>query len=99
MKQKVDFTQLVELEDAQKNELLKWWNEKKGCADVPLLSIGEMIELLRDFNLEKGRFCVAVEGQSGTSVVDFSNGSEQLSSSFEDREICDALWKAVKSVL
>ena len=100
MKQKVGFEQLIELDDTQKNELIKWWNKKKEGKDVPLLTIGDMIELLSDYHNGEERFCLIIEHNINADTFHGHRGENEFRVSANKAEgLCDALWDAVKSVL
>jgi|SRR3972149_466892 len=60
---------------------------------LPLLSIGQMIEILHRKNLQ-----ITLE-QGRDYAVSFFLGFIPKEYRFQDKELCDALWEALKEVL
>jgi len=109
MKQHITTEQLdFELNDKGKAKLRSWWKPKIGDLYIwhdgdktpkyPLLSIGQMIEFLK----EQGSFGMEeVEKSNGTNIktiweLDSINEWIHIG---EKEELCDSLWEAVKDVL
>ena len=67
--------------------------EKSQC--LPLLSIGQMIEILRKQDYGIQEFFLTIASNDTLSYL----GRYPNSPEFENEEICDLLWEAVKSVL
>lgn len=65
------------------------WNRANGDC-LPLLNIGQMIELL-EFKIGIVETCF---GQQKHWYIKMINGNK-----FEDKELIDALWQAVKEIL
>jgi hypothetical protein len=101
MKQNITVEQLSSLNNTGKESLHNWFRDKKGVDWVsttevwiggtylPELSIGEMIEFLFNhvgFNLDY-------------SNADSTWGVMFDEKEFGNKELCDALWEACKSVL
>jgi len=97
MKQHITIKQLYELNDKAGKRLLKWCSKNASglfggyvttkLGMFPILSIGQMIEFLGD-NLK----CVE-EFSTNPTVVLYGGRI------FEKKELCDALWEAVKKIL
>ncbi len=106
MKQHITVKQLKELSDFGKGKLRKWWGkgkQKKNAywwtdkLNLPLLSIGQMIEFLDE--------------QSGEDISSYSERAGNVHTvgkpwhhwftihwDKEYDELCDALWEAVKEI-
>ena len=86
MKQHITAEQWEELNQVGKMAITEWWAFNRDC-DSRLLSIGQMIEFLDnvdiDVRLNKGR----------QRSLGYINGNRK------EKELCDALWEAVKEVL
>ena len=98
MKQHITTGQLDELSENSWRKLVDWSAEKElqpttelGKRIEPLLSIGQMIEFLVEHinKLEDDNF------QTGHSLI----RNYDWFSADKPRELCDALWLAVKGVL
>jgi len=71
---------------------------KEDC--VPLLNIGQMIDILRRRNYGEGDFFITATigdytcdmGKNDTSVASLDSG-------YESAELCDVLWESVKALL
>lgn len=104
MKQNITLQQLNELGIPQKAKLAMYalksgWAkheeyENGGYIDIPLLSIGQMIEFLD----EEGRLWIEQEEAIDGEIL---KRYRVQSRNFEywRPELCDALWEAVKEVL
>lgn len=101
MKQYISKSQLKELTQKQMDKLLMYMNDKdymphgsqmmlhnNGWYLAEFLNIGEMIEFL-DENDEIGQIYKDSEGWSIADCVEIG----------KSKELCDALWEAVKEVL
>lgn len=119
MKQCIEFDQLEELSEKQRERLDEWWkNNYRGIAienggdtycdggdcscdgeghgsyydHFPLLSIGQMIEFLEEeYNTSMASW------QGWAITIDQGRGINVHG--YENKELCDALWSAVKDVL
>lgn len=69
---------------------------KSDC--LPLLNIGQMLELLKKCGYGNGSFYASI-GNDGGGVGREINDYESYGLDYEDEELCNALWSAVKEVL
>lgn len=105
MKQNITPEQLNELSDKGIEGLRKWLSKKYGYdvmnkdhtkwLESLLLSIGQMIEFL-----DENDFLELID-YWGANIGGYQNKwrVECKDSQFNDNELCDALWEAVKEVL
>jgi hypothetical protein len=78
---------------------------KEEC--LPLLSIGQMIDLLKQHREEKSGFFITVPGDNtegfagGDKNYSFSSGNpwSNYQVEYEGEELCDILWECVKEIL
>lgn len=73
----------------KRSEIFEHFN---GCQALPMLSIGQMIELIRS---KRNRLTIATYYDEWE--VTASSG-DPISTSI-DKELCDALWQVVKKIL
>lgn len=98
MKKKIGFEQLIELNEGQKEQLVKWWNTKNNNTEVPLLTIGDMLELLLDYNYAGSSFSLNIDQEKGLSTINTDFVDNHMFA-YQAQELCDALWEAVKQVI
>ena len=98
MKKKIGFEQLTELNEGQKEQLVKWWNTKNNNTEVPLLTIGDMLELLLDYNYAGSSFSLNIGQEKGLSAV-CTDIVDNHAPDYQAQELCDALWEAVKQAI
>ena len=95
MKQHITPEQLNELSKEEKKKLRKWLMDKQIMIVQPHylipLSIGQMIEFLDENGFEITRH----KTESADHVWSVTRGD----SNFLFKELCDALWEAVKEIL
>lgn len=97
MKQQITLEQIKELSPKAKIRLRKFFF---GHAIEPrLLSIGELIQFLGEHKIHNFHpidRCEEAPGKNGWHVdVEFEDGFL----TFDEEELCDALWEAVKKIL
>lgn len=100
MKQHITAEQLNELSEKGKKKLRKWSQNLDSSFDLtedndnglPLLSIGQMIEFLQQHHLKTDPMNMTITYSSSLLSWWFKDEKQY-------RELCDALWEAVKEVL
>ena len=106
MKQHIDQLQLEEITSKAKEKLLEWMNKKEyiphgtqmmlhdgGYYLAQFLTIGQMIEFLFENN------CFVFAYDTEGAWLERRQGIVIHWGDLKDRELCDALWEAVKDVL
>lgn len=114
MKQRINLKQFKELSDNAQTRLLNWLNKEQGKPGANsndlyesasfALSIGKMIEFL---DQHKTKEMMSYWGVAHITTTEKNiwyvgeDGGDELSNmgNYEDKELCDALWEAVKEVL
>jgi hypothetical protein len=109
MKQRITIDQLQELTEEQQQRLEEWWKPEEGDLvynkffnefkqeELPLLDIGQMIELLRD---TRPKVNIYFSGSLGNEItIPFDKIPSLVSAIAKESDICDCLWSAVKQVL
>ena len=114
MKQHITTKQLDELSEKGKKKLRKWWKPKEeeyiahawdGIQDLPLLSIGQMIEFLDDeryfdeVNIIQKYPYIRRPKHGGKWSVKNTWGWDGPEGEKYQIELCDALWSACKEIL
>ncbi|MDP4183045.1 MAG: hypothetical protein Q8942_18405 [Bacillota bacterium] len=67
---------------------------------LPLLSIGQMIEILNDHYFVGQDFSIDYNGQENLFRISLRNSIlNDKDSDYTSHEVCDVLWKAVKTIL
>lgn len=71
---------------------------KKDC--VPLLNIGQMIDILQRNNFGQGDFYIIASSNDsmcelGKNYANMNNYGNE----YEDKELCDVLWESIKAIL
>lgn len=104
MKQHIKIDQLNELNHIQRGRLQEWWDKTPYSAEdgeIPLLSIGQMIEFLQN----SGRCWWTIRKEEINAFAgEMPDGYEGSYSVYMDEKttgmtLCDALWQAVKHEL
>ncbi len=97
MKQHITIEQLNELSKKGKRKFSSWCQKKFDLNkdEAKRLSIGEMIEFLSEQKVYSNDFKEQVK--VNRLVCDRTNSKIHIG--WNDIELCDALWKAVKEVL
>lgn len=101
MKQHISISQLNELSEEGRQRLDIWYHDECDhvCEEIetdiprhnlPLLSIGQMIEFLDEYGPE-----TIVVNTEERNII----GNDNVLIAWSDRELADALWEAVKEVL
>ena len=106
MKQRITIEQISELSEKGREKLNGWSSLNghfyKPFEYPPLLSIGEMIEFLcEDLSKRKISLNISFDSRYGSGqFISFDDGTTTLwEYDFENKELCNALWEAVKEVL
>lgn len=106
MKQSITSKQIGELSEKAQNDLASWMAKHIEVNDINgVLNIGQMIEFLHEHSNEmaigfndSGVFWHVHIGERGTG--DMLKGFGKIYDSNEDdKDLCDALWAAVKEIL
>lgn len=106
MKQHITTKQLNEISIKARIELSKRFNPTKTIENleggqivtyVPLLSMGQLIEFL-DKNKKWKMFLSINHYLNGWGITDGENQGEKVLY-YDEKELCDALWEAVKEAL
>lgn len=101
MKQNITIKQLQELVGKQ-DEVLHKWCVKKGYSSkgksISLLSIGQMLEFLGE---RKGGFYRIQFSESKllNEVLWFNYKFKEFDEKYENKQLCNSLWQAVKEKL
>lgn len=70
---------------------------KNDC--LPLLNIGQMLEILKKCGYGNGKFYTNIDSDGKTGIGREIAEYESYGMDYENEELCNALWSAVKEVL
>jgi hypothetical protein len=70
---------------------------KNDC--LPLLNVGQMLEILKKCGYGNGKFYVSIDNEGKNGIGQQITEYESYGMDYEDEELCNVLWSAVKEAL